>query len=226
MMGYQHSGKSSTGNTILGRDAFRLHRTVRFAKESAVVAGREVTIVDTPGRWRIHPLRYTSEIFRQEIMFGPSHCPPGPHAVLLMLPANTSFTENNRKALQQHLELLGENVWSHVLLLFTCGDWLGRTPVEQFIDSEGDSLQWLVERCGNRYHVFNNRQRGEERQVTELLEKIEEMVQENCGSHFEVDKKRLSEVEEKRKTCMELAKKRQTRSRPSPLLLLSNAPTF
>ncbi|XP_041924781.1 uncharacterized protein LOC121688934 [Alosa sapidissima] len=211
IMGYQHSGKSSTGNTILGRDAFRLHRTVRFAKENTVVAGREVTIVDTPGRWRIHPLRYTSEIFRQEIVLGPSQCPPGPHAVLMVLPVNTSFTENNRKALQQHLELLGENVWSHVLLLFTCGDWLDRTPVEQFIKSEGDSLQWLVERCGNRYHVFNNRQRGEERQVVELLEKIEEMVQENCGSHFEVDKKRLSEVEEKRKTCMELAEKRRTR---------------
>ncbi|XP_062377660.1 GTPase IMAP family member 8-like [Sardina pilchardus] len=232
VMGYQHSGKSSTGNTILGREAFNIRRTVKFAVASRVVAGRQVTVVDTPGRWRIHPLRYTSELFRQEMVLGPSQCPPGPHAVLLVLPVKTSFTKVSLRALQQHLELLGENVWSHVLLLFTCGDWLGCTPVEQFIESEGVSLQWLVEQCGNRYHVFNNKQKGEERQVTELLEKIEEMMQKNRGSHFEVDKKRLNEVEEKRKTCMELAEKTRRQAESIDLGIVSlrrsldNLPNF
>lgn len=212
VMGYQHSGKSSTGNTILRHDAFSSNRTVRIAVANAKVFGRwQVTVVDTPGRWRIHPAKYTSELFKQEIMLGPSQCPPGPHAVILVLPANTSFTERNLRALQQHLELLGENVWSHVLLLFTYGDWLGSTPVEQFIQSEGDVLQKLVKQCGNRYHLFNNKQRHDEGQVTELLEKIEEMVQENGNRHFELDEKKLNEVKEKRRICLEVAEKRRRR---------------
>ena len=71
-------------------------------------------------------------------------------------------------------------------MLFTCGDWLGDTPIEQHIESEGESLKWLVEKCGNRYHILNNRKRKDHMQVTQLMEKIEEMVAGNRGHHYEI----------------------------------------
>ena len=121
---------------------------------------------------------------------------------------NFMFKELVRKGLEGHLELPTNAVWSHIVVLFTCGDCLGDTPIEQHIESEGKELQWLVEKCGNRYHVLNNENRSDDTQVTELLEKIEEMVAANSGRHFEMDRKILQEVEEKRRAEEERAKER------------------
>ena len=108
---------------------------------------------------------------------------------------------------QDIMVFLSESVWSHTMVLFTYGDWLGDTTIEQYIESEG-ALQSLVEKCGNRYHVLNNTNRGDDTQVTQLLEKIEEIVEGNRGHHFEMDRKRLEETQERRKKEEERAKER------------------
>ncbi|KAK6316188.1 hypothetical protein J4Q44_G00137120 [Coregonus suidteri] len=75
------------------------------------------------------------------------------------------------------MKLLGENIWRHTIVIFTWGAWLGdTTTIEQHIESEGETLQWHIEKCGNRYHVFQCRGKDTDTEVTELLEKIEEMV--------------------------------------------------
>lgn len=72
-------------------------------------------------------------------------------------------------------------------MLFTFGDLLGDTSIEEHIESEGEPLRSLVEKCGNRYHVLGKDQSGERSQVTELLEKIEEMVAGNSRFNFHKD---------------------------------------
>uniref|UniRef100_A0A673MK88 AIG1-type G domain-containing protein n=1 Tax=Sinocyclocheilus rhinocerous TaxID=307959 RepID=A0A673MK88_9TELE len=96
------------------------------------------------------------------------------------------FKETERKAVQGHLDLLGERVWSHTIVLFTHGDSLLDTSIEQHIESEGQDLQWLLDKCGNRYHVLNNQNRSDHTQIKELLEKIEETVAQNNSCHFEI----------------------------------------
>ena len=98
------------------------------------------------------------------------------------------------------MQLLGETVWSNTMILFTRGDRLGGKSIEQYIESEGEgALQRLVEKCENRYHVFNNKNRGDDTQVTELLDKIEEMSG-DAGGCFEIDRRVLEETEKKRRT--------------------------
>ncbi|XP_076849461.1 GTPase IMAP family member 8-like [Brachyhypopomus gauderio] len=208
LLGCRDAGKSSSGNTILGREEFELKRTAQCVKRQREVAGRKITVVEAPGWWRNYTVEESSEILKQKIVLSVSLCPPGPHVLLLVIDVDTTFKDDERNVLEGHMKLLTERVWSHTIILFTCGDYLGDTPIEQHIESEGSALQWLVEKCGNRYQVLNNENRGDDTQVTELLEKIEEMVAANSGCHFEMDRKILQDVEERKRVLEERGRER------------------
>ncbi|XP_076147617.1 GTPase IMAP family member 8-like isoform X2 [Alosa pseudoharengus] len=218
LLGGRLEGKSSSGNTILGREEFSTSgRTAECVKREGETAGRRITVVEAPGWWMNYTVEKTPERDKGEIVLSVSLCPPGPHALLLLIRVSTSFTETNRRAVQEHMELLGERVWSHTIVLFTRGDWLGDTSIEQHIESGGEALQWLVEKCGNRYHVVDNKKR-DGGQVTELLHKIEEMVAGHRGHQFEFDRNICKKLQEKKEEeerraeerKMKVQKQRQT----------------
>ena len=198
------------GNTILGSEQFSLEETAQCEKRQGDVAGRRVTVINTPGWFINNSLTETSELIKQEIVLSASLCLPAPHALLLVIPADLSHTADHYKNMEDHMQLLGPTVWSHTTLLFTNVKHLGGKSIEQFIESEGEGLQRLVELCGNRYHVFNNKIRGDDTQVTELLQKIEEMVGDKGGC-FEVDRRVLEETERKKRTQEERATRRQVK---------------
>lgn len=212
-MGFRDAGKSSAGNTILLQgDTFDKRKTVQCVKRQAEVAGRHVTVVNTPGWEREQRLEVSPELLKEEIVLSTTLCPPGPHAILLVMPVKVKLTETSRMAMQEHLELLGERVWTHSMVLFTCGDWLGDRSIEQHIASEGKIVDWVVDKCGGRYHVLNNVDKVDRSQVSELLLKVEDMVKRNDGQHYEMDRQRLLETEEKRRDYEKRAKERMVRA--------------
>ncbi|KAL0180641.1 hypothetical protein M9458_023047, partial [Cirrhinus mrigala] len=83
------------------------------------------------------------------------------------------------KRIVKDMVTLGEDVWKHTIVLFTWADRFPDISVEQHIESEGDALQWLIEKCRKRYHVFDSSNWNNRDQITELLQKIDEMVAEN-----------------------------------------------
>ncbi|XP_062398697.1 GTPase IMAP family member 8-like isoform X2 [Sardina pilchardus] len=199
LLGYRAGGKSSSGNTILNREEFGASgRTAECVKREGATAGRRITVVEAPGWWLNYTVEETPERDNREIVLSVSLCPPGPHALLLNINVNEPFIEKYRRGVQQHMELLGERVWSHTIVLFTKGDLLGDTSIEQLIETRGEALQWVVEKCGNRYHVVDNK-KSDGVQVTELLEKIEEMVAGNRGHQFEFDTERCKALQEKKR---------------------------
>ncbi|XP_073668724.1 GTPase IMAP family member 8 [Paramisgurnus dabryanus] len=192
MLGGIHVGKTSTGNLIIGKEVFKVkvsgkttwRNTMSCTVGQAEVHDRQLTVVDTPGWHYNHSLEKTPEIDKLEIRRSVYLCPPGPHVILLIVSVVTAFNRHVRRGVEEHMSLLGKNVWSHTIVLFTWGDWLGDTTIEERIEAEGEHLQWLLEQCGYRYHVFNCKLHTDSTQVTELLEKIEEMVMENNGLPF------------------------------------------
>ncbi|KAM9336922.1 GTPase IMAP family member 8-like [Symphorus nematophorus] len=184
MVGWVFSGKSATANNILNADVFQSgDRTMKAFKHNGEVAGREVVIVDTPGWWKFFPAMFTLLPLKFEILNGVSLCSPSPNVILLAIPIDTSFTDEQRRVIEGNMRILGQRVWRHVIVVFTFGDALGDKTVEQHIESEGKPLIWLTEKCGNRYHVLNNMSRADD-EVTELLEKMEEMVAGNCSFYL------------------------------------------
>ncbi|XP_032359075.1 GTPase IMAP family member 8 [Etheostoma spectabile] len=184
MVGWVFSGKSLSGNTILSAEDFHSgDRTVKALKRSGEVGGREVVIVDTPGWWKFFPAMFTPWTLRSEILNGVSLCSPSPNVILLAVPVDTSFTDEQRRVTESNMRLLGQRVWRHVIVLFTFGDAMGYKTIEQHIESEGKALRWLIEKCGNRYHVLDNTSNADD-QVTELLQKMEEMVAGNSSFYI------------------------------------------
>ncbi|XP_041659632.1 GTPase IMAP family member 7 [Cheilinus undulatus] len=196
LVGPRRTGKSSTGNTLLGQGSvFDTRGGVASTAASAITAGHQVTVIDAQGWGSSQESVPRDE--KIELMRALSLCGlGGPHAILLVIPL-LDFTEPERRAVERRMELLTPSVWRHTMVLFTCGDLLrGKgLSAEERIRSGGPALQWLMEKCRYRYHVFNNKASvsgekdgkkagGKQEQVIELLGKVEDLLQENGGWHF------------------------------------------
>lgn len=138
-------------------------------------------MVDTPGWGTVFD--DASVLVEQEIARGVSMCSSGIHAFLLVVPANRPFTEEDRKATSKYISIIGKSVWRYTILIFTSGDWLRDKSIEEYIESEGENLRWLVEKCGNRYHVLSCYDQSVY-EVSKLFEKIDEVIVRNRGKPF------------------------------------------
>lgn len=158
LVGPRRTGKSSTGNTLLGREpVFDTRGGGASTSASGIAAGRHLTVVDAQG-WGLSedivPKEDKVELLRALSLFGLA----GPHVVLLVIPL-LDFTESEGRALERRMEVLTSMVWRHTMVLFTCGDSLKRRgcSATEHIQSGGPALHRLMEKCRYRYHVFNNK---------------------------------------------------------------------
>ncbi|KAK7901315.1 hypothetical protein WMY93_018084 [Mugilogobius chulae] len=114
---------------------------------------------------------------------------PGPHVILLVVRIDR-FTQEEREAIRLIKEGFGRHADRFTIVLFTHGDDLeenNKTIKEYIEEGDYDSFNQLLSECGNRYHVFNNRNKTDRSQVKELLQKIDHMVMENGGSCYTND---------------------------------------
>ncbi|XP_066497746.1 GTPase IMAP family member 4-like [Hoplias malabaricus] len=178
-------GKSATGNTILGKEEFyksvsSKSVTKACQKATTIVDGTCIAVVDTPG-WC--DTDFTEDQLVQETVRCIDMSYPGPH-VFLVVVAIGRFTKEEAEVVKMIEEVFGEEASKYTMILFTRGDDLEDTSMEDFVREAAVDLKNFIDKCGGRYHVFNNKAKDKSYQVSQLLQKIENMINYNGGTCY------------------------------------------
>lgn len=184
LMGRTGVGKSRTGNIIFNESVFHSELssssvTRECQTHTGAVNNRRVTVIDTPD---FIFSTNTHDDLNSQLKRALDLCPPGAHAVLLLLSLNT-FTDQELDYVTRFEQKFGEEVLRYTIVLFINENQTHRRPLGVLI-RKNNRLSNFINHCGQRYLEFNINALSNREQVSELMEKIDTMVFNNTNTCY------------------------------------------
>ncbi|BFZ15472.1 hypothetical protein BsWGS_18511 [Bradybaena similaris] len=186
VVGRDGNGKSSTANSILGRTEFKPRSTSYqgsddVQKHRAEIDGRKVTVVD--GISVRDGCTDSPENVQAIISLATQAVQIGFTALLIVLKYGVRFTNQEKNAIRIIKCLFGDDVLrKHGVIVMSYGDSFAsdmegeETTFDDWCRQQTGECQDLFKECGNRYVLFNNREKDGDRkkdQVRNLMSKVE-----------------------------------------------------